>query len=85
MWRTECGERTLEGADAIVFAEALSSLLSEAIQGTLDDYELGVACFDNLTFGQRISVLTTIGNGLLRKDVLPIELTTTTLWPLPMI
>jgi hypothetical protein len=42
MWRTECGERILEGAEAILFAEALSSLLNEAISGTLDDYEFGI-------------------------------------------
>ena len=65
MWRTECGERILEGAEAVVFAEALSSLLDEAIMGTLDDYEIGIECFDNLTFGQRVSVLSTIGNGFL--------------------
>jgi hypothetical protein len=75
MWRTECGERILEGAEAIVFAEALSSLLDEAIMGTLDDYDLGIECFDNLTVGQRISVLAAIGNGLMRKDVPPVELT----------
>jgi hypothetical protein len=40
-----------------------------------DDYELGVKCFDTLTFGQKISVLTTIGNGLFREDVPPVELT----------
>jgi len=75
MWRTECGERIIEGAEAIVFAEALSSLLDEAIMGTLDDYDLGIECFDNLTFGQRISTLTTIGNGLLRKDIPLVRLT----------
>jgi hypothetical protein len=75
MWRTECGERILQGAEAIVFAETLSSLLDEAIMGTLDDYELGIECFDGLTFGQRISTLATIGNGLLREDVPPIDLT----------
>jgi len=75
MWRTDCGDRILEGAEAIVFAKTLSSLLDEAIMGTLDDYQLGIECFDNLTFGQRISVLATIGNGLLREDVPPIDLT----------
>jgi len=32
MWRTGCGERTLEGAEAVVFAEALLSLLDEAVE-----------------------------------------------------
>jgi len=75
MWRTECGERILKGTEARVFAEALSGLLDEAIQGILDDYELGIRCFDVLTFGQEISVLAIIGNGLLRQDVTPVELT----------
>ena len=69
------GDRILEGAEAKVFAEVLSSLLDEAIMGTLDDYELGIKCFDTLTFGQKISVMATIGNGLLRKDVPVVDLT----------
>lgn len=54
MWRTECGERIREGAEAFVFAETLSSLLDDAIMGQFDDYELGIVCFDNLTYGQKI-------------------------------
>jgi hypothetical protein len=75
MWRTERGERTLKGAEARVFAESLSSLLDYAIVDQFEDYESGVACFDNLTYGQKIAVLATIGNGLLRKDIRPVELT----------
>jgi len=75
MWRTGCGERTLEGAEAVVFAEALLSLLDEAVQDQLDEYQLGIACFDNLTYGQQASVLVIIGHGLLSEDVAPIELT----------
>lgn len=75
MWRTKYGERILKDAEARVFAEALSGLLDEAIQVTLDDYELGIRCFDDLTFGQKISVLSSIGNGLLREDGPPVELT----------
>ena len=75
MWRTDRGERILNGAEAIVFAEALSALLDYAITDQFEDYESGVACFDNLTYGQKISVLATIGNGLFRKDVAPVDLT----------
>ena len=75
MWRTQYGDRTLEGAESVLFAEALYSLLDEATSGTVDDYEIGIECFDNLTFGQRVSVLSIIGNGLLRKDTLPVRLT----------
>ena len=69
MWRMQYGDRALEGSEAIVFAEALLSLLDEAILFKFVDYKLGVQCFDNLTYGQKISVLVIIGNGLLRKDV----------------
>lgn len=75
MWRTQYGDRTLVSAEAVLFAEALSSLLDEAFSGTVDDYEIGIECFDNLTFGQRVSVLSIIGNGLLRKDVPVVRLT----------
>ena len=75
MWRTDRGERILKGAEAIVFAEALSALLDYAITDQFDDYESGVACFDNLTYGQKLSALATIGNGLFRKDVAPVDLT----------
>ena len=51
-----------------------SFLLDEAISGPLEDYEMGMQCFGGLTFGQRISVLRAIGNGMFRKDVLFMEL-----------
>ncbi len=69
MWRTQYGDRTLAVAEAIVFAESLLNLPDEATLCDFDDYELGIKCFDTLTFGQKISALTTIGNGLFRKDV----------------
>jgi hypothetical protein len=75
MWRTQCGERILKGAEARVFAESLSTLLDNAIMDQFEDYELDVACFDNLTYGQKISVLATIGSGLFRKDVASVDLT----------
>jgi hypothetical protein len=75
MWRTQYGDRALEGAEAVVFAEALSSLLNRATAGTLDDYDFGIEVFDNLTFGQRIATLSIIGNGLLRKDTPTVRLT----------
>lgn len=75
MWRTQYGDRALEGAESEVFAEALSSLLDFAVAEELDYYDLGIESFDNLTFGQRISTLAIIGNGLLRKDIPPVRLT----------
>ena len=75
MWRTSCGERTLDGAEARVFAEALLCLLDEAFMDRFEDYPSGVNCFDDLTYGQKVTVLVTVGNGLLRKDVPVVELT----------
>ena len=77
MWRTQYGDRILDGAEAKVFAEALLHLLDEFDLFDLCEfeYELGIQCFDTLTFGQRISVLAIIGNGLLRKDVPIVRLT----------
>ena len=69
MWRIQIGDRMLDNAEAVLFAKALSSLLSEAIMGTLEIYEFNIESFNNLTIGQRISVLSIIGNGLLREDV----------------
>ncbi len=77
MWRTQHGDRILKGAEARVFAEALLNLLDEVTEFDFDDYELGIKCFDTLTFGQKISVLTTIGNGLFRKVLKAYRLYTT--------
>jgi hypothetical protein len=70
-------DRILKGAEARVFVEALLNLLDEVTLCDFDDYELGIKCFDTLTFGQKISVLTTIGNGLFRNDVKALRLCTT--------
>ena len=75
MWRTSCGERTLHGAEARLFAEALLSLLDDVQMTPFDDYELGLSCFDSLTYGQKISVRAIAGNGLLRNDVPAVPLT----------
>ena len=75
MWWTSNGERILEGAEAKVFAEALWDLLDESNLNEFDDYHLGVKAFDQLTYGQKVSVLSIVGNGLLRKDVPRVELT----------
>jgi hypothetical protein len=75
MWRTSCGERTLSGAEARVFAEALLCLLDEALMDRFEDYFSGVNCFDDLTYGQKVAVLVTVGKGLLCPDVPAEELT----------
>jgi len=70
MWRAQYGDRILEGAEAKVFAEALSSLSDEAIMDTLDDYELSIEYFDSLTYGQRIWGLIGSSLGLLLPGML---------------
>ena len=75
MWWTSCGKRTLEGAEAKVFAETLWDMLDESNLSEFDDYDLGIHAFDGLTYGQKVSVLSIVGNGLLRRDVPRAELT----------
>ena len=74
MWWTDGGERVLEGAEGALFAEVLLDLIDGINLSEDDDYYLGVHVFDRLTYGQKVSVLSTIGNGLLRKDVPIVEL-----------
>ncbi len=74
VWRTDPSDRILEGAEAKVFAKALLNLLDE-FDFCDFEYDLGIKCFDTLTVGQKISVLSTIGNGLFRKEVEIVELT----------
>ena len=68
MWHTNCGDRTLEGAEASLFAEALWDFVSEL---TVDegDFDVGLNVFDRLTYGQKASLLSIIGNGLFKPDI----------------
>ena len=75
MWRTSCGTRTLSGVEAKLFARVLWSLLDEVMPDMLGECEYGVQCFDGLTPGEKASVLSVIGNCLLREDVPAVPLT----------
>jgi hypothetical protein len=68
MWRTPEGNRTLSGVEAEVFLEGLRSLAAELLDQR-DDHESDVPAFDALSFGQRVSTLQHVANGLLRSDV----------------
>ena len=68
MWHTNCGDRTLEGAEARLFAEALWDFVSE-LEVEEGDYDMGLDVFDRLTYGQKVSLLSTIATGLLKPDV----------------
>jgi len=68
MWHTNTGDRTLEGAEAKLFAYTLWDFLCELeVEG--GDYDVGLKVFDYLTYGQKISMLSTVDNGLLKPDV----------------
>ena len=67
MWHTNNGDRTLEGAEARLFAEALWGFVSE-LEVTEGDYDVDLDVFDRLTYGQKVSLLSIIGAGLLRPD-----------------
>jgi len=75
MWWTQNGHRVLEPHEAILFAESLLDLLEDFNLSDTDDYPLGITAFDKLTYGQKISVLSTVANGLLRTDVPMVTLT----------
>ena len=63
MWRTSSSERTLKGAEAKLFAEALWDFIDETNLSQHGDYVLGVHVFDNLTYGQKICALSIVGKG----------------------
>ncbi len=67
MWHTNNGDRTLDGAEARLFAEALWDFVFE-LEVDEGDYDVGLEVFDRLTYGQKVSLLSIIGNGLLKPD-----------------
>jgi hypothetical protein len=73
--RTSCGGRTLKGAEARLFAETLLSLLDEEDSLQSADCPLGIECYDNLDYGQRVLVLATIADSLLREEVPAVAVT----------
>ena len=54
MWHTNCGDRTLEGPEARLFAHALWAYVS-ATELAEGEYDAGLRVFDCLTYGQKIS------------------------------
>jgi hypothetical protein len=72
MWEAQDGTRVLTGMRATVFADAADWLLS-ALEGTQGEYPTGIASFDDLTHGQKVSCLGTIIRGLLQEEVPAVE------------
>ena len=64
MWHTNTGDRTLEGAEAKLFALALwdFAMILEESDG---EYCFGPPAFGRMTHGQKAAVLSIIGKGLL--------------------
>ena len=75
MYRTPEGERTLKGAEAALFRDALGDLAHGicAFGEELGGY--GVEVFDRLTIGQQLYLLDLIGHALLVEAVAPPPLT----------
>ena len=67
MWHTNNGDRTLEDAEARLFAEALWSFVCE-LEMDEGDYDVGLEVFDRLTYGQKVYLLSIVGAGLLKPD-----------------
>lgn len=68
MWRTPKGNRTLSGVESEVFLEGLRSLAAE-LRDQRGAHESDVPAFDGLSFGQRVSTIQDVADGLLRSDV----------------
>ena len=70
MWRTSCGQRTLEGAEARLFAMALHTL-AEDLEVCENNYDVGLEILDRLTYGQKVSLLSIIAAGLMAPYIGP--------------
>lgn len=66
MYRTSQGERTLQGAERRLFVESLGMIVDYL---STDDYEAGIAQFDDLQRNQKIAVLLGVSKALLRDNV----------------
>jgi hypothetical protein len=77
MWWTQTGERVLTGAAAELFGHALGVVLDEVeethrdAQSEDDEWTASLTAFDDLTYGQKIQVFTTVAEGLLLPDLPP--------------
>jgi hypothetical protein len=74
-WRTQIGERTLQGAEATLIREALAmmvDMVEQEISDHDDLWEFGVPLFDRLPAPAKLALLAQVGWALLRAtDVCP--------------
>lgn len=81
MWPTSNGDRTLDGAEAMLVASALDTMLDNLIDHlpededdeTIDvpaDLQMGIAVFDALTAPQRVAMLHYVAKHLLTPSIM---------------
>ena len=68
MWWTPDGERTLHGAEAMLFREALAVTVDMVREDDEGHQEFGVPPFDKLQPNQKLAVLAEVSSALLQED-----------------
>lgn len=69
MWRTPNGERTLRGAEAALIRALIAHVRDELEADEDDPWTYGVSLFDDLLLPQKLVLLASVGEALLRHDV----------------
>lgn len=80
MWRTQAGERILQGTEARLIRTALGVLVDqveEEIDGLRESLEFGAPIFDRLQDRQKLALLADVGHHLLCSTDAPPPLTAT--------
>lgn len=75
MWRTQIGERALQGAEAALFRVALGSMVDLLDEESEDEgWDFSTPVFDRLSPPQKLALLADVGTALLHPSVSPPEL-----------
>jgi hypothetical protein len=72
MWHTPTGTRYLQGAEALLVKTAIGVMvdsIEEEIRHPDNSWACGVRIFDSMDARQRLALLATVTNALLRPDV----------------
>ena len=69
MWRTPQGERTLCGAEAALIRALIAFVRDELEADEEDPWSYGVSLFDDLLLPQKLVLLASVGEALLRDDI----------------
>ena len=68
MWWTPDGQRVLQGAEAVLFREALGTVVDMVRDDNESVWQFGALPFDNLQPNQKLAVLAQVGMALLREN-----------------